>query len=170
MNKWDIAHIHVARVYANLSYAMRLSVGAVIVKNDSIIGIGYNGMPSGWSNVCESKEYMPVMEGDSHQWPFDPEEEYPFEEGESARYRLVTHPEVLHAEANAIAKVARGTVSGEGATMYITHSPCLNCAKLIYQAGIVRVVYGEEHRNSDGLEFLEMCGIKSERLDLDVPV
>ena len=135
--KFVQAHMEVAKVYAKLSSAKRLQVGCVIVKDNTIIGIGYNGMPSGWGNVCE----------------------YPhIENGEAS---LITKPEVLHAETNAIAKVARSTNSTENAEMFVTCSPCIECAKLIHQSGIRRVFYGHTYRNDDGLKFLEKCNIET---------
>jgi dCMP deaminase len=71
----------------------------------------------------------------------------------------VTKPYVLHAEANAITKLARSTNSGQGATLYVTASPCIECAKLIIQAGIRRVVYGEKYRLDDGIRLLERAGV-----------
>jgi dCMP deaminase len=160
---------------AQLSHAKRLQVGAVIVKDDSVISYGYNGMPAGWNNNCEDKDYMDQGAGG---W-LDPEEIYerwPFEEtvvvtndNESfettMRYRLKTKPEVLHAETNAIAKLARSSDSGLGADLFVTHSPCLDCAKLIYQSGISRVWYGVEYRSSDGPDFLRKSGVEVNRVD-----
>ena len=124
--------MEVAKTFAKLSTAKRLHVGAIVVKDDRIISIGYNGMPSGWDNNCEN-----VLEDGS----------------------LKSKPEVLHAETNALAKLARSPESGEGATIFITHAPCLNCAKLIYQSGISTVYYDTEYRASEGVEFLEKSGI-----------
>lgn len=70
-----------------------------------------------------------------------------------------TKPEVLHAESNLIAKLAKSTISSEGCTVYVTLSPCFECAKLLYQAGIKRVIYTEEYRDLSGLEFLKKCDI-----------
>jgi len=134
MDKWDMAHMATAENYARLSSATRLKVGAVIVKDNRIISIGYNGMPSGWSNKCETTDELGNMP--------------------------VTKPEVLHAETNAIAKVARSSESSEGATLYTTHAPCMNCAKLIHQAGIARVVWRDAYKTSDGLKFLDDCNIE----------
>ena len=117
---------------AQLSHARRLRVGAVIVKDDTVISYGYNGMPAGWDNNCEDV----VEDG------------------------LKTKPEVLHAESNAIAKLARGANSGAGATIFVTHSPCLECAKLIYQSGISSVYYSTDYRDRAGIEFLERSNIK----------
>jgi dCMP deaminase len=128
----------VAEVYSELSSAKRLKVGAVIVKDDTIIGIGYNGMPSGWTNQCE--DLIAPIEGDAPT--------------------LKTKPEVIHAESNAISKVARSTNSTEGSYMFVTHAPCLDCAKLIHQSGITRVFYKNVYRNDDGIKFLEKCGVK----------
>ena len=154
---------------AQLSHAKRLQVGAVIVKDDSVISYGYNGMPAGWDNNCEDKEYM---RGDAGGW-LDPEEIYeqwPFEETitvatdneileTDVRYRLKTKPEVLHAESNAISKLAKSNNSGLGASLFVTHAPCLECAKLIYQSGISSVLYRNAYRDTAGVEFLEKSGV-----------
>ncbi|MBQ1653439.1 MAG: dCMP deaminase family protein [Bacteroidales bacterium] len=79
----------------------------------------------------------------------------------------VTKPYVLHAEANAITKVAKSGNSSEGATLYITTSPCIECAKLIIQSGIERVVYSEEYRKSEGIELLKRANIKVENFKDD---
>ena len=79
----------------------------------------------------------------------------------------VSKPYVLHAEANAITKVARSHNSSEGATLYVTTSPCMECSKLIIQAGITRVVYGEEYRITDGLDLLRRAGIQVDQLTVD---
>lgn len=121
---------------AQLSHARRLQVGAVIVKDDSVISYGYNGMPAGWDNDCEN------IIG--------------YEKGQPV-YK--TKPEVLHAESNAISKLAKSSNSGDGADIFITHAPCLDCAKLIYQAGIKRVFFGNHYRDSAGLDFLKASGV-----------
>jgi dCMP deaminase len=136
------AHMRAAHVYAECSTAVRLKVGALIVKDDRIISIGYNGMPSGWDNQCETETYA--------------------EDGSNVT--LKTKPEVLHAESNAIAKLARCSESGDGATMFITHAPCMDCAKLIYQSGITQVYYATAYRCSSGIEFLHQCGISVEQI------
>lgn len=126
--KFIDAYMDVAERFAQLSSATRLQVGAIVVKDDRIISIGYNGMPSGWDNVCEDENNK-------------------------------SKPEVLHAETNAIAKLARSPESGEGATMFITHSPCIDCAKLIYQSGIATVYYKHDYRSTQGVEFLKKSNI-----------
>ena len=140
--KFRDAYMKTAEVFAELSSARRLHVGAIIVKDDRIISIGYNGMPSGWDNNCE----------DELKWP----------NGEIQF--LTTKPEVLHAETNAIAKLAKSTESGNGATLFVTHAPCLDCAKLVYQSGINSVYYRESYRTDDGLQFLEKAGVSVEKI------
>jgi dCMP deaminase len=160
---------------AELSHAKRLQVGAVIVKDDSVISYGYNGMPAGWDNNCEDKEYM---SSDAGGWlsPDEIYEKWPFEETvvvandnesfeTSMRYRLKTKPEVLHAESNAIAKLAKSINSGNGAGIFITHAPCIDCAKLIYQSGISSVYYRSSYRDTAGIEFLEKSGVKIEQVN-----
>jgi dCMP deaminase len=162
------AYMDVAARFAELSHAKRLHVGAIVVKDDRIISIGYNGMPAGWENECEDK----VWDSGAGGW-LDPEEfdaKYPYEgwhEGaqRDVRYGLKTKPEVLHAESNAIAKLAKSNDSGLGADIFITHAPCIECAKLIYQSGINSVYYGENYRDDAGVEFLKKSGVKIEKLD-----
>ena len=145
-----------ARRAAQLSHARRLHVGAVIVKDDTVISYGYNGMPAGWDNNCEDKHYC--EDGD---WS---EQVLPKDSNTVRRYKLTTKPEVLHAESNAIAKLARSSNSGVDADIFITHAPCLDCAKLIYQSGIRRVWFGEQYRDSSGIEFLQKSGIEVNKL------
>ena len=130
--KFIDAYMDVAERFGQLSTARRLNVGAIILKDNRIIIIGYNGMPSGWDNNCEIE----------------------LDEG-----KLKSKPEVLHAESNAIAKLARSNESGENSTLFLTHSPCLECSKLIYQSGITTVYYKHEYRSQDGVEFLKKSKI-----------
>jgi dCMP deaminase len=135
------AYMKTAETFAELSHARRLHVGAIVVKDDRIISIGYNGMPAGWDNNCEDV----VQHSDDTT-------------------SLKTKPEVLHAETNAIAKLAKSNESGLGATMFITHAPCLDCAKLIYQSGIRHVLYRDAYRDTGGVTFLEKSGITVEQV------
>ena len=169
--KFKQTYMKTAKVFAELSHARRLHVGAIVVKDDRIISIGYNGMPAGWDNDCEHKEYM---SGDAGGWlsPEEIYEQWPFEEedidpdlGYARRYALKTKPEVLHAESNAIAKLAKSNESGLGADIFITHAPCIECAKLIYQSGINSVYYGKNYRDDSGIEFLKKSGVNIEKLD-----
>jgi len=146
--KYLDTYMKTAKLFAEHSSAVRKKVGAVVVKNDRIISIGYNGMPSGWDNDCED-EIGHVLD----------------DNGYTVETRLKTKPEVLHAESNAIAKLAKSTESGDGASMFITCSPCIDCAKMIYQSGIKEVFYGEEYRNNDGINFLNKCGITVRQLN-----
>jgi dCMP deaminase len=131
--KFVQAYMDVAERFAQLSSAKRLQVGAIVVKDDRIISIGYNGMPSGWDNCCE----------------------HTIQHHELGTCTTVTKPEVLHAESNAVSKLAKNSESGLGATMFVTHSPCMDCAKLIYQSGIATVYYKHDYRSTQGIQFLE---------------
>ena len=148
--KHKIAHMKSAFNYAECSTAQRLQVGCVIVKDNRVISIGYNGMPSGWTNECENE----VVEVPLNQASL-PENEI---------RSLVTKPEVLHAESNAICKLARSSESGEDASAFVTHQPCLDCAKLLYQSGITHVYYVHPYRLDHGLKFLKECGIHVEQM------
>ena len=142
--KFIDAYMDVAERFAQLSSAKRLNVGAIVVKDDRIISIGYNGMPSGWDNCCE--------------------EEVVDYTNRIPKTEMKTKPEVLHAESNAIAKLARSSESGEGATIFITHSPCIDCAKLIYQSGIAAVYYKNDYRSTQGIDFLLKSNITVQRV------
>ncbi len=126
----DCRYLAMAQIWAKNSYCTRRQVGALIVKDKMIISDGYNGTPSGFENICEDESTN------------------------------ITKPYVLHAEANAITKVARSYNSSEGATLYVTSSPCIECAKLIIQSGIKRVVYCNEYRTVDGLDILKRAKIE----------
>ena len=141
MNKWQKAYMDTAERFGALSTAERLKVGAIAVKDNRIISIGYNGMPSGWSNECEEIHFT--------------ENDEPYK---------VTKPEVIHAEQNLIAKLARSNECGKDAEIYVTHAPCLQCAKQIYSAGIAKVYYRNSYRLDAGVDFLKKCGIEVEQI------
>jgi dCMP deaminase len=133
---------------AQLSHARRLKVGAVIVKDDSVVSYGYNGMPAGWDNNCEDE--IPIS-------PWTPE----LPKELNATYTLKTKPEVLHAERNALDKLTkRGGSGGNGAAMFATHAPCLECAKSIYGAGIKQLWYNIPYRDESGINFLTKSGVE----------
>lgn len=132
--KWLNAYMDTAERFAQLSTAQRLQCGAILVKDDRIISIGYNGTPAGWDNVCEENN--------------------------------VTKPEVLHAETNCIAKVAQSSESSKDATMFSTHMPCMECAKLIYQSGIKTVYFRHKYRLGEGIDFLQKSGVSVHELAL----
>ena len=160
--KWIDAFMDTAERFAVLSSAKRLQVGAVVVKDNRIISIGYNGMPSGWTNECEHTEYV----GSDEQIP-SPDEmiKMGFTGTENGWYRLRTKDEVIHAEANAISKLARDGESGNGSAMFCTHAPCIQCAKIIYGAGVKKFYYRNTYRDNSGLNFLEKCGIAVELVE-----
>jgi len=151
--KFVDAHMAAAEVYSKLSSAKRLQVGCVVVKDNTIIGIGYNGMPSGWTNDCEYKVYANEWSIDNNEWEYQ-------EEDSGNPYNLKTKSEVLHAETNALAKIAKSTNSSEGSSLFVTHAPCLDCAKLIYQSGINSVYYRNSYRDEKGIDFLKHCKVE----------
>jgi deoxycytidylate deaminase len=129
-------------------------------------------MPAGWDNDCENVEWCSAggwlsAEEIVKGWPF--EGTYLDADGNEmqGRYRLKTKPEVLHAETNAIAKLAKSTESGDGAVLFVTHMPCLDCAKLIFQSGIRGVFYRDSYRNTDGVTFLEKSGVEVTQVKKD---
>lgn len=129
---------------AELSHARRLHVGAVVVKDDTVISYGYNGMPAGWDNNCEDEIYQ-----------------------QDGTVGTKTKAEVLHAESNAIAKLAKSHNSGLGADIFITHAPCIECSKLIYQSGIRRVYFSQAYRDDAGIKFLQKSGIEVKQISND---
>ena len=135
------AYMKTAEVFAECSTATRLHVGAIIVKDERIISIGYNGTPSGWDNNCEDIKVN--NDGD---------------------YVTVTKPEVLHAETNAIAKLAKFNGSGSRSVLFVTHAPCLDCSKLVFQSGISTVYYRNSYRDNAGVDFLNRAGVKVEQI------
>ena len=141
-NELDKTYLSMAQTWRKLSRATRKKVRCLIVKDGAIISDGYNGTPKGFDNTCE---YNP-----------DP----------NLHHKLITKPEVLHAESNAITKLAKSTQSSVGATMYITISPCVECAKLIIQSEISRVVYGKLYKNKDGLNLLRQADINITKLNI----
>lgn len=140
---------------SQLSHALQKQVGAVVVKNDRIISIGYNGMPSGWDNDCEDWIRKDGVSFEVNELDRD------------TYYHRKTKPEVLHAEANAITKLAKSTESGDGAALFVTCTPCIECAKLIHQSGISSVYYSEDYLASKGSgeSFLKQCGITVEKVE-----
>jgi len=127
MHKFDILYMDIAKRIAEMSFSSRSKVGCVIVKGDNIIAFGWNGMPRGYPNECETNN--------------------------------ITHDEVIHAEENAICKAARQGIPLNGATLYITLSPCQHCSKLILQSGIKKVIYLEEYRINTSISFLTDCNV-----------
>ena len=161
----DERYLKMAREWSLMSHAKRKKVGCLVVKNGQIISDGYNGTPSGFDNNCEDKKISydekNILYGeDRHEWMVDKSNKSCY-----SWFKLTTKPEVLHAELNALMKLARSTNSSDGSTMYITCSPCYDCSKLIYQSGIKRVVYNEDYRSKNGVDFLKKCGVKVDKLN-----
>jgi len=131
-----------AELLSTLSTAERRKVGCLIVKDTQIIAEGYNGTPRGFDNKCEYADHVD---------------------------HLYTKKEVLHAESNAITKLARSTNSSEGATLYVTCSPCMDCAKLIAQAGIKQVIYKEDYgtfaRSMEIKEFFRKAKVQIDKIN-----
>jgi dCMP deaminase len=156
----DIVH----RV-AKQSYAIRLKVGGVLVTSSGMLSIGYNGTPAGWDNACEDKVY----------WNADNElstsenvrDDYLFSD-EKGWYKLVTKPEVSHAEENVISKMLEEGVPAKGASVFLTHSPCIHCAKILANAKIKELYYAEAYRSNDGIEYLRKAGIYVEQISREV--
>ena len=142
--RYNDLYIDLAERISKMSHAKRLQVGCVLVKNDNILSYGWNGMPAGWDNNCEDVFY-----------------------DEIGTEKLKTKPEVLHSEANCLMKVTKTNNSSDGATMFITHSPCLECSKLIHQAGIKWVYYRSSYRDESGIKFLENCGVNVTQIEGD---
>ena len=134
----DQTYLQMANMWGQLSRANRRKVGCLIVRDGRIISGGYNGTPHGFDNNCE------------------------FE----TRFGLETKPEVLHAESNALTKLAKSTQSSDGATIYVTLSPCFECSKLMIQSGIQRVIYSEQYRLTDGIKLLEDANIIIYQIEL----
>lgn len=156
-DKIDRLYLRMAFTWSENSYAIRRQVGCLIVKNNSIISDGYNGTPSGFRNICE----------------FEPDADKSFNDNctntdllndYNAGRKLVTYPYVLHAESNAIAKLSKSNNSSEGATIYVTDEPCLECSKMIIQSGIIRVVYSRSYRTHDGIELLKRANIEIKQI------
>lgn len=164
---FDKRYLRMAQIWAENSYAIRRQVGCLIVKDNSIISDGYNGTPSGFENICEIVEC-------SSQWIHGcVKTATPIDEVKSVEHckdcthsKLVTKPYVLHAEANAISKLAKGTNHADGATLYVTDEPCLECSKMIIQSGICRVVYSREYHTHDGTTLLKRAGIIVEQISI----
>ena len=136
----DVMYLKIAHLIAEQSYCVKRHVGAIIVKDGAIISTGYNGTISGFENVCEYR---------------------------NAAGEIKTKAEVLHAESNAITKVACSTISTEGSTIYVTCAPCIECAKLIIQSKISRVVYDTDYSKPEGLELLRKAGVQYEQINVD---
>lgn len=134
-SKMHKPYMEAARSFALLSYAERKKVGAVAITPQDVMLYSWNGRVAGGENCCE-------IEGQD-----------------------VTRPDVLHAEANIVSKAAKEGISLKGAMVYVTLSPCLPCAMLMYQAGVTTVVYDEEYRIPEGIEFMRKLGVQVDKYE-----
>lgn len=154
-------YMNFAKAASDMSYAEKLKVGAVLVKNDNILSWSYNGTPRNWDNTCEHKIYKDEDK--------EPNQTYDYwdlcQDGNHRHYRLKTKSEVTHAEEALIMKIASSHESAEGASLFCTHSCCIHCAKLIYGAKISEFYYKDEYRSDEGIKFLQKCGIKVTKLE-----
>lgn len=164
MRTFDKSYLQIARVWSQNSRAIRAKVGAIIVKDNMIISDGFNGTPSGFENECEDIIGCSLYKPGQHRIMCNTKEDYSDCSLECPYAILKTKPYVLHAEANAITKLAKSGNSADGSTLYVSMSPCMECAKLIIQAGIKRVVYEEEYRDRSGLDLLKRANIIVEQI------
>lgn len=159
LTKFDHFYMGVANNASLMSHAIRAKVGAVIANGHHLIDYGYNGMPEGMDNECEDRIFASEFEiqrlgtGFRDEFPF-------FHQGMGNYYKLVTKPEVLHAEENAILKIAKTGGKADGASIYCTLSPCIRCARMIHRVGIKKVFYNKIH-DQHGIDFLKARGIET---------
>lgn len=143
LKRYDKLYMDIATSIGNMSYAKKLKVGTLAVKDGNVLSMGFNGTPSGWDNNCEDTIYTDHESG----------------------YRLKTKPEVIHSEANMVCKAARDGVSLMGATAYVTIAPCVNCALLMLQSGISRLVFKDYYKTDLGIEILKKSNIKVDKYE-----
>jgi dCMP deaminase len=155
----EIIYMQMAYQTAKLSYAQRRRVGCIIVKDEQIVSYGYNGTPHGFDNRCEEDDIR-YYENPDFAIELEEEHGYTCENGCCTKKDAITKREVLHAESNAITKLAKSTMTSDGADLYTTTAPCFDCAKLIIQAGIKRVYYSEDYRDMSGVELLNKANIE----------
>ena len=148
-------YMSIAQQVSQMSQAKRLKVGSILVKEGNIISFGWNGMPSGWDNNCEDNIFVldeEVMGTNMTSLGYT-------QTDKGNWIKTKTKPEVIHSEANCLMKVTKSNQSSDGSTMFLTHAPCIDCAKQMYTAGIKQVYYRDTYKNDDGLTFLEKCDV-----------
>lgn len=160
--RYKNAYYNIAKEISLLSYANRLKVGAIIVKDNRIISIGFNGTPPNWDNECEKE----LKSYDERATYFE-REDWKYNKETKQYTRLKTKPEVIHAEMNALHKLASSNESGNNASMFCTHSPCMECAKGVVMSGIKNFYYIDKYRSDDGLFFLQKSGVNIEQRSYD---
>lgn len=161
--EWDVHYLReVFAIAKDFSKAERLKVGGLLTRDNRPLANGYNGMPAGWDNCCEIKEVQILVGGA----PI--EEAFWCSEAEASQYskhqilddRLVTKPEVSHAESNIIGYCAAEGIATRGATLYLTDTPCMPCCVLCNNARIKRIVYVRQYRDPASLAFCQKAGIE----------
>jgi len=165
--RYDEMFMKIAQISADMSFCERSKVGAVIVKNNRVIVNAWNGTPSGCDNKCENEKYVtcPVCNGKDEVYNGIDESTICVNCINGKVKETITREDVIHAEMNALAYMARTNESAEGATIYVTMSPCLNCAKHLLAAGIKKVIYLQKYRDTSGIDFLKKY-IKVKQLKL----
>lgn len=177
-HEFDVAYMNMAIAMSNLSYAIKKQVGCIVVsKDDQVISQGFNGMPIGMPNICEeiyninTGEHTTLETAESYHDKKKQEEilvQYRnINKGMMPGFRLITKDITLHAESNAITKLAKYNSSAKGGTVYVTLSPCIHCAKLLVQSEVSRVVYLNNYKSDAGIKLLEVCGIIVDKLNMD---
>lgn len=162
-----------AKAFASLSHALRKKVGGVAITPNDVMLYSWNGTASGDDNECEDKVRMTAQikalydnykERSLKHFTDVYENNFPYED-ELGRYSLVTKRETLHAERNIIAKAAKEGISLKDSIFVVTMSPCFECSVQLVQAGVKHVIYEEEYRDLDGIEYLKSHGVTVERVD-----
>jgi len=160
-NKFGKLFMDIAERTGALSTCIRLKVGAIAVKDQRIISIGYNGSLPGHNNCCEERIYL----GTEGTWVDENTiKEFPYTDDDGNHYKLKTKVTTLHAEENLLGKLAQSNESAKDATIFITHEPCMNCSKTLAVSGVKAVYYKNEYRDVGGAEFLRSAGITAEKL------
>lgn len=161
--QWDKYYLKQAFELAKFSYAVRLKVGCLIVKDGTVISQGYNGTPAGWDNNCEYKELLILVGGAPKEeafWIKDTEKEN-YNSYQILDTKITTKPEVIHAEVNALGKLLNTGSFPEGATMYLTDGPpCPICFPIVSLAKLDRIVYARHYRQEQAIKWLEKLGVK----------
>jgi len=165
MKNYDIPMIKTAYVWAEQSYCVRSKVGSILSKDGRIVSVGYNGTISGAENCCEDISDEPCEECSGEGY-FETPGVMSCDCGKCSGTgkKLVSKDTVVHAEANALMFAAKNGIETDGCTIYVTLSPCIECSKLIIQSGIKRVVYSEDYRKTDGIDFLRKHGVNVMKL------
>jgi dCMP deaminase len=164
--KYDNLFMDISYRIAEMSFCKRSKVGASLVKDNRVVVNSWNGTISGVDNCCEDETNEPCehCEGKGY-FEIPGVMSFDCDKCHGAGKKLVSKNTVVHAEANALMFAARNGIETEGCKLYVTLSPCIECSKLIIQAGIKRVIYAEDYRITDGVDFLRKHGVKVVKLE-----